>query len=71
MPNYKYKCEMCEHEEIYFLPISSDPAKVLPCPVCSLNMMSRKVIGKNSFNVKESFGKWYKRKTGKDLMGGE
>lgn len=73
MPTYRYKCDMCGKEEDIFLPISSDPNKPLPCPECGLELMTRRISNKHTFvcNQSETLGKWYKRKTGKELLGGE
>ena len=71
MPNYKYKCEMCQNEETLSLPISTDPNKPLTCSVCNLDMLIRRpIIASFNMNGKESLGGWYKRKTGGDLLGG-
>jgi putative FmdB family regulatory protein len=72
VPNYQYKCEMCKHEEVFTLPMSTDPNAPLECPACKLTMMTRRIMNVNFIcNTKESLGKWYKRKTGKELLGGD
>lgn len=68
MPNYRYKCN-CGYEETVMLPISSDPKLPEECPDCLGDM--KRVITSSTFKMeRDTLGKWFKKKTGKDLLGG-
>lgn len=70
MPKYKYACSSCGWSDIMSLPISCDPKKMFCCSSCYTGNMTRKIIGSNSIQVKkETFGEWYKKNTGKELLG--
>ncbi len=70
MPNYKYTCSSCNHCKIIELPISCDPKKIFCCDSCYTGNMTRKIIGSNNFTIgKETLGDWYKKETGRELLG--
>ncbi len=70
MPRYKYMCDRCGGTWNEDLPISSDPHEKITCNFMRCNGRGvRRIIGSNSFKVKkETFGDWYKKETGKDLL---
>lgn len=70
MPNYKYKCFKCKHEDVFTLPITTDPAQTFSCLKCDSEMnrvFIKPLIGKS----RETLGKWFKEQTGKELLGGK
>lgn len=72
MPNYLYKCKECDAEERMELVISTDPNSVFSClrPLCNGEMTRR--ISVSQFTMKaSSLGAWYKKETGKELLGGK
>ena len=69
MPNYRYKCE-CGHEETVMLPMSSDPELPEECPEC-LGDMHRRISSPTVVMPRETLGRWFKDKTGRELLGGE
>lgn len=72
MPNYIYKCKLCDAEETMTLSMSTDPSLVFTClrPMCEGEMSRR--IGSFQFTMKKStLGAWYKNETGKELLGGK
>jgi len=77
MPEYKYKCGMCEEEWYTNLPMSFDPSKGLDCYIRDCNGTAHRKIGfrhsgsKNQIVMKKgsTVGQWYKNETGKDLLG--
>lgn len=72
MPNYKYHCELCDHTKIVNLPMSSDPKLGILCDHCANESMVRKIIGPaDSIKFRDTLGRWFKNKTGKELLGGE
>jgi predicted nucleic acid-binding Zn ribbon protein len=71
MPRYKYLCDLCGGTWNVDMPITSDPKKKIKCSFmrCSGNG-ERRIIGSNNIQMKrETFGDWYQRNTGKELMG--
>lgn len=72
MPNYKYTCIVCDKTWLQTLPISFNPKDRVGCPVKICHGSGqRKIIGANSIKMgKETLGDWYKKKTGKELLGG-
>jgi len=72
MPNYIYKCTAreCGKRLERTLPISFDPTIAV---ICDCGGDSRRIIGASSSFVieRETLGKWYRNKTGKDLLGGK
>lgn len=78
MPNYLYKCEICEADTILNLPLSSDSSKKYPCIFadsaansCPGEMTRRIFPVQSGFIMKRgTLGEWYKRETGKELLGG-
>ena len=70
MPNYKYACEVCGASWNVPLPISSDPKNKITCKYRRCHgKASRRIIGGDFKTEKETFGDWYKKKTGKELLG--
>jgi putative FmdB family regulatory protein len=66
VPNYNYKCRKCETVEKKFLPISTDPSKLLECP-CGGEMF-RSVISQGPVNGLKTFaGDWFKKTYGHEL----
>lgn len=54
------------------LPISTNPKEKLNCEKCNYKTMSRKLVSFQGHVMKKpgTLGKWYKNKTGKDLLDG-
>lgn len=72
MPNYKYQCDECEHLEWKVLSMSSDPSIRLVCPQCGAEAMSRRIVAPSNIVVeRETLGKWYKKRTGREFMGND
>ena len=70
MPNYTYKCFKCEHQDVFTLPISTDPGQTFSCLKCDDEM--HRIIAKPTIVVpRETLGRWFKDKTGRELLGGE
>jgi len=70
MPNYRYKCE-CGYEDTFALPISSDPKDLEACPECPGIMYRIITSTATVVQPKETLGEWFKKQTGKELLGGE
>lgn len=78
MPEYRYKCNKCENDFFTELPISFNPEEKLDCVIQDCDGTSSRKFGfrhsenKNSIVVKNSktLGDWYKKNTGKELLGG-
>lgn len=67
MPDYKYKCDVCDGFFIETLPISFSPETKIQCQ-CG-GMASRRIMGPTFImNKPNTLGKWYKKETGKELM---
>ena len=74
MPNYLYKCNVCEGYTEIHLPISYDPQAIILCHISKdcKGKLERKISGSNEFKIwRDTLGKWYKKNTGKELMGPE
>lgn len=72
MPKYKYRCDGCKALEIFELPISTDPNKLFCCGYCEVGNMKRIISNQTTFSFsRDTVGKWYKKKTGKELLGGD
>lgn len=70
MPNYRYVCNQCKAEKIVNLPIASNPDEGLLCDSCSILSMERRIhVGEKPVVFKDTLGRWYKRMTGKELLG--
>ncbi len=70
MPNYKFMCDTCGASWSENLPISSNPKEKIVCKhrMC-LGQASRKITTPNFSMKKETLGDWYKKNTGKELLG--
>lgn len=69
MPNYKYKCTVCEHTMIVDLPISSNPSEQLDCTGCNCKTMTRRIMAGSFCVERNTLGSWYKNATGNNLLG--
>jgi len=71
MPRYKYHCDLCGGTWNADLPISSDPKEKINCSFMRCDGKGeRRIIGSNAIHIeRETLGKWYKKETGKDLLG--
>ena len=70
MPNYKYICNVCGGSWRKEMPISSDPKEKILCNFSRCHGRGeRRIIG-GSFKVeRETLGDWYKKETGRELLG--
>ncbi len=70
MPNYKYFCDRCGASWSENLTIGSDPKEKKTCKhmMCG-GQASRKITTPNFSMKKETLGDWYKKNTGKKLLG--
>ena len=77
MPEYKYKCELCNEVWYTNLPMSHSVSEGIDCYIRDCDGTAHRKIG---FRVPESrtqivmkkgstVGQWYKNQTGKDLLG--
>lgn len=52
--------------------MSSDPKLCILCDHCANESMVRKIIGpSDSIKFRDTLGRWFKNKTGKELLGGQ
>lgn len=75
MPNYLYKCVVCDYSESHELPMSFDPKAKLLCRECETSTgfgedrMTRRIVPFGSVGFKnKKLGDWYKEQTGKNLL---
>jgi 2-phospho-L-lactate transferase/gluconeogenesis factor (CofD/UPF0052 family) len=73
MPNYSYKCSKCSTIEARLLPMSTDPQATFGCSKEGCDGRQHRIIaGDYQINMaRDTVGKWYKKQTGKELLGGE
>ncbi len=71
MPNYLYRCGKCDFKDMIELPISWDPGKSLSCDNCHEQGSMTRRMTTSSFTMgnDNTLGKWYKKNTGKELLG--
>jgi len=75
MPNYLYKCIVCDYAEEHALPISFDPGIKMLCRECENktgfgeDRMTRRIGKPRVINARQTLGKWFKEQTGKELLG--
>jgi len=76
MPNYSYRCNKCDRKTVVVLPISFDPDKLLNCQMydgggdCDgLMRRTLEIVSNFSMGNGGTLGKWYRDKTGKELLG--
>jgi predicted nucleic acid-binding Zn ribbon protein len=71
MPNYKYLCNICGGTWTAAMKLDSDPTEKIKCNFRMCNGKGeRRIIGDTNISVKkETLGGWYKKETGKELLG--
>lgn len=72
MPNYLYRCDLCGDEKIFNLSIMTNPRECILCEHCALCSMERRICPPSHVAMKKStLGAWFKKKTGRELLGPE